>query len=1005
MKGLYLPVIVAWALALSVLQMSDAYAQGQPLSVQAIAGVPYGVAQVVIPAGQVSETASVRLLVTNAQSRVFFPAIDIVTPEPPPAPSPPTRLQSERPRIGALVQRIRNAVNLAKEQIDPPEVIRVQFLFTGDTPFTVQIAGDLSTSVEVRPLSTGKEGEAGEDASVSKLEGLRRAWWDGYVAQAKMQIERSDYPSIVENYLIHMLGRRFGYPIPDLSKKPVKPDEPQQDPMPTIALVAGVESLRAELHRETLNQEAGLEQPMRPIPPPPRWTDIASPEVPADLAIEPIAYRIPPECFYIRFGSFANFLWFKQFGESRGGDLAQLAVLRGLNYQTNDRMERMLNAKTTMVGKLFGDSIISDMAIIGQDLYLQEGPTMGILFEAKNMALLRSSMEGDRKTALQQYASVGIKIEEVDVGGKKISLLSTPDNQIRSFMAERDNYLLLTTSKTIAKRFLEVADGSPSLAHSDAFRFSRFTMPLSNEYSIFAYLSSEFFRNLVSPQYQIELRRRLKAIASIEIAEMASRVANAEADAMGTEKDGSIDSLMRRGYLPNTFQSRVDGSQTLSFSGRWHDSIRGGRGSFLPIADVPLTECSQDEFDAYQEQSHFYATRWQQTDPLMFGIRRFMDQDVPSVENLVVEGYIAPLGREKYGWIARLLGDPVQTEIELPRDDMIHVQVHLSGDTPLGRQSPNHVLFAGIKDLVPPIPGETKGLLATLRVLKSIPGYIGTWPSPGYLDRLPFGLGGGAPDMYGFSRSLFGLWRWQGGGFSIVSFDRSIIEQCLNWIRPVPADDYAQGRVFIGDLKNSRVASFFNILSFRRAAQTSRGNLMLLDAMQEQLHIPVEDALAAAEQLLDARLQCPLGGKYETAKVATTDQPSFWISSAWADSVEKSQHETVRANEQHIGFDPEHAVPAPTYRVPWLDWFRGSHVHLTQLPERLVLIGRISMERLPTVPSVVKASDETEKLPQMNLDLFNLPFQFFKGDKPSAKSKEKDAPEAVPPVKAERRDF
>jgi hypothetical protein len=259
--------------------------------------------------------------------------------------------------------------------------------------------------------------------------------------------------------------------------------------------------------------------------------------------------------------------------------------------------------------------------------------------------------------------------------------------------------------------------------------------------------------------------------------------------------------------------------------------------------------------------------------------------------------------------------------------------------------------------------------------------------------------------MYGFSRSLFGLWRWQGGGFSIVSFDRSIIEQCLNWIRPVPADDYAQGRVFIGDLKNSRVASFFNILSFRRAAQTSRGNLMLLDAMQEQLHIPVEEALAAAEQLLDARLQCPLGGKYEPAKATTTDQPSFWISSAWADSVERSQHETVRANEQHIGFDPEHAVPAPTYRVPWLDWFRGSHVHLTQLPERLVLIGRISMERLPTVPSAAKSSDESEKLPQMNLDLFNLPFQFFKGDKPAAKSKGKDTPEAVPPVKAERRDF
>ena len=53
-------------------------------------------------------------------------------------------------------------------------------------------------------------------------------------------------------------------------------------------------------------------------------------------------------------------------------------------------------------------------------------------------------------------------------------------------------------------------------------------MPLENQYDIFVYLSSEFFRNLVSPKYQIELRRRLKAVAAIEIAEMASLTAFAE---------------------------------------------------------------------------------------------------------------------------------------------------------------------------------------------------------------------------------------------------------------------------------------------------------------------------------------------------------------------------------------------------------------------------------------------------------------------------------------------
>ena len=80
----------------------------------------------------------------------------------------------------------------------------------------------------------------------------------------------------------------------------------------------------------------------------------------------------------------------------------------------------------------------------------------------------------------------------------------------------------------MVERFLEVSGGQPSLGDSKAFRFARLMMPLENNYDIFVYLSSEFFRNLVSPQYQIELRRRLKAMAAIEIAELASLTSAAE---------------------------------------------------------------------------------------------------------------------------------------------------------------------------------------------------------------------------------------------------------------------------------------------------------------------------------------------------------------------------------------------------------------------------------------------------------------------------------------------
>lgn len=953
------------------------------LSVQAISGKPYGFARLTVPVGQLSETASIRVVVSNEEDRVFFPAIDIVE-------APPqgrialeeARDSFNRPRIGALVQRIRTAVANAKDQINPPELVRVQFLFKGDTPFDVYLDGDIQLKVNIvptRPL-------AGNQVDQQYL-ALRDSWWDGYIAQAQRQVERSDYPAIIESYLIYMLGNRFGLPTPTITKTPKKDGVEQTDPMQTLELVAGVETLRADLHRETLQQPLSREEPRFPIPEAPNWQTLAPPDTPADLPIETIATRVPTECFYIRFGSFANFMWFKQFGESRGGDLVQLAVLRGVNYQTNERIERMLNTKTTMVGRLFGDSIISDMAIIGTDLYLQEGPALGVLFEAKNLALLKSSMDNDRRGALRQYADLGIKLETIDIAGGKASLLSTPDNRVRSFMVEHDKYLLITTSQRIAERFLEVSKQGGSLAESPAFRFARLTMPVSNDYSLFAYLSSEFFRNLVSPQYQIELRRRLKAIASLEIAEMASRVALEEREYLGSNIQGSIDELMASGYLPPSFQNRFDGSQTLRFQGAWYDSIRGARGSFLPIPDVNLADCSSAEHDAYRNQASFYASKWQQTDPLMVGVRRYVDEQQPEVEQLLLEGYIAPLGREKYGWLSSFLGEPVQTEIVLPADDMVQLQVHLSGGNILSPSPQDHVLFMGIKDLLPPVPGETKGLLATLRVLKSIPGYVGTWPSPGYLDRLPFGLGGGAPNVYGFSKSLLGLWRWQSAGFSVVSFDRSILDDCIRFLQPAPTPNFAQGRLRVGDLKNSQVASFFNVLSYRRAAQATRGNLLLLDSMQQQLHIEPVDALKGAESLLDAKLQCSLGGRYQLEP-----KGRLWDSTAWAAS--------VNPPPGMIGFDPEIALPNPGYRAPWLTWFRGCELNLMQLPERLVLVGKISMERVPVSVNNEDKGQSSQELPKMKVDLFQVPFQFFQGDKP--KKGEESEPKRE---KNQRRDF
>ena len=969
-------------------------AQAVPGNVEAIASEPYGVARMFIPAGQLATTTTLRILVSDPSDRVMFPAVDLLTSEPPEVHSAPS---GDRLRLGngALIGRIRGAIQNAKEQIDPPELVRVQFLFRGTEPFQVHLSGDIETTLEVRPIRLLDAIQA-TDVRKRNLEKLSQApqfqalvqsWWDGYVKQAKRQLERSDYPAIVESYLTHMLAYRYDLELPDVLKKSASKRK-QSDPLPTIALVAGVEELRAELFQESLRKSPPLSVKMVPTPSPPRWIDASVPYTPEDLNIESIAKVVPPECYYLRFASFSNYLWFQSLSETRGGDLAQMAVLRGFNYETNKRMERLLNTKTTVIAKLFGDSIIGDMAIIGQDLYLQEGPSLGVLFEAKNIALLMSSLSNERTAAAKRLSDVGCKLETLVIAGEKVSLLSTPDNQVRSFMVERGAFVFLTTSSRMVERFLEVSGGQPSLGDSKAFRFARLMMPLENKYDIFVYLSSEFFRNLVSPQYQIELRRRLKAMAAIEIAELASLTSAAETGVH--ESEPSIERLIYEGYLPASFQTRVDGSETLAFSGTWHDSLRGKRGSFLPIADVQLADCSAEEAQEYRDQAAFYATQWQQTDPLMVGVRRFLRAPNERVERLAIEAYIAPLGREKYGWLTSMLAPPVSTQIQLPPDDVINFQAHLAGKSTSRSYSPDHVMFAGLKDMVPPVPGESKGLLATLRILQSLPAYLGGWPRPGYLDRLPLGLGGGPPNALGFSKLFIGVWRWQMGGFSVLSFDRSILDNCALYLRPIPAEDFAQGRLMIGDLGKSKLSAWFNTFWFRRAAQTTRGNLMLLDSLQQQLKVPPEQALATAEKILDARLQCSLGGQYILESTEPNMGKKWWESTAWP-----RQFAMMSGKTSSLGFDSSQSLPPAEYKAPWLQWFRGAQLHLTQLPERLVVVGTIDIEPIPQ--NAVDSTDEKKgvgALPKMDLDLFNLPFKFFQGDKPKGdKGNEKKPPE------------
>lgn len=928
----------------------------------AVSDDPFGVLTVEIPLPRDWDGHTPRVIVSDTEERLFYPVVTTQTIE--------VRESGEVAtgggkigRPGGIIDRVRGAIQSAgetKKQV--PVSIRVTALFRGAADLQVRLQGDINQQIvfavdRVRDVPHAK---------------LLRLWWSEYTSHATQSLAGDDVPKLVHYYLTSMLSRRLNLPAVDLD--PPKDDKPKEkiQPLETLALLAAIEPLREEILEQVMRQPAKIDGELA-VPADPTWQSLKMPELKGEVPVEEIATRIPPECFYLRFGTFNNYVWFQELSERFGGDLTQAFFLRGFNYESTKRIERMLAAKLTTVAKMFGDKLVGDMALFGCDLYMNEGASLGAVFHTTSPAILRSAIDSDRRAVLTKNADATLR--ELTIEGAQVSLLTTPDNRIRSFMMVDGNYVVVTSSEYLVKRYLQVTRGEPSLAATDGFKWARSWMVESNNYSVFAYLSPDFFHQLVSPKYQIELRRRLEAVAHLELAEIASLAAKAE----GVAEFDSIESMKSAGLLPAWFDNRADGSKVLRSGDRWIDASRGARGAFLPIADIQLQSVSSQEAEEYARVAKFYQQHWKRMDPILFGIRRFQG-DTPGIENVLFEGHIAPFEPTKYGWIAKQLAEPSSVEIKQPADDAASLQMHVRGERP----GESYYLFAGVKDMMPPEPEDVQGLLKIVRLLKSMPAYIGAWPKPSLIEHLPFGLGAvmARPDAAGFSKMLGGLWRWQDEQWSLLSFDRSILDRAIPHLGTKQSTDQAQVRFHVDNLQNSQLERWVNNFWWERGWRASHGNALMLDTMHQQLRVPNDQCLDVASRLMDVKLQCPLGGSYLTSDNKSSQEFALWQSTAW-----KTGSTSPRGK----------STPPAEYQAPWIQWFRGAKIEAVQQSSSLSIVGLMQLE-LPPVPKSVGSDDEQSFLPKLNFDVFSLPLKMFGGSSDSAGSKG-DTEKAPPNVR------
>jgi hypothetical protein len=849
---------------------------------QAISGKPFGVATLSVP---VSRDASPEFLSTSgfaleeANGRAFYPVFE------------------RGGLFGRLEQRF------LAGRVSATGNVSVSFLFKGSEPLQLTIWTPEPRQIELTPMVSSPRAYQRQLAQ----------WWRGYHAAARQQRRAGDHPPLVYTYLTSMLGQRLRLSPPLLSRLP---EDPTEVPQATLQLLAGVEDLRDATMRATMEgRNTATREAILALPEDVLWEASVPVEVAEAGDIEPIAMHVPEECFYIRFGSFTNYMWLSNLLKEQGGDLGRMVTLRGHDAKLNDRVQRQLALRESALAELLGPKVMEDVAILGRDAFLREGAALGILFQAKNNLALATDLTRQRMEALAAEKKRGATLETVTVRGREVSFLSTPDNRLRSFYAADGDFHLVTTSRTIMKRFLAAGAGDRALGQSAEFRHARRLMPLSRDDTIFAYFSSAFFRGLLSPRYQIELQRRLQAVTDIELVQLA-RLAAAHEGVPGS----TIDALVAARLLPGGFGRRADGSGPILEMERVYDARRGARGTFVPVPDIQLRGATRDEVAEYTKRAAYYQANWRQLDPLMVGVKRYA-VDREGRERLVIDANVSPLGEEKYGWLLSLLGPANQRRVTPAPGDIISVQGWVTGGM-LAALIPPHHLILGVQDIPVDVALPPRDILQVLRFLQATPGYMGAWPETGFLDRLPLNLAG-APDAEGFSALPFGVWRWQGNAFSLLSFHRDVLSHVGPRLMVEETENPAQIRAHVGDLAGSHLANLVTALNYQRAYQASLGNVRLLHTLSQQLGVPREDAVKTANRLLDTQLICSLKGSYE--QIETDPGLVMWRSEGWP------------APDAH-GFPDD-------YQAPLLTWFRGVDVDVTKAGDRLTVHAELEMQR------------------------------------------------------------
>jgi hypothetical protein len=903
---------------------AQAYESQLGIQTESANGNPFGVGLIKLPLSQAFEMgwfSDQTIEVKSRQSKIWLPAVQ--------ERMPPRLESSDNP--------------------DAENELLVYFLYSGRSPASVQvvIAGKSEISV---PLERSVDDSA-------KHAKLLHDWWSVLCEQTYRGIAK---PLVVpsEDFLA-ILGQRMKLsPIGKASARKTSASQLEDQFERTMGMLLGFESIRLAMMIDESSDSVGRVPAMYPLPNP---VGIASLRTPIDVSnstsqVESLAWMVPEDCFYVRCRSIQNYSWLRQLAINWGGSLEEIVTSPSLDSRVRDRLESQLGIQAEASIKDGLDKHLNDMALIGSDVFFEEGAGIGVLLEAK------PGHERDVEQAIQKQRTATrlgheSRLHSESIRGHSVSFLTSHNQQMRSWYVQLGRYSLITNSRELMTTFLNLQKSSRSIANLPEYRYAIATNPEANQSEVTIYLPDPFFRRITSPSFRIELnRRRLAAreCRQLEIAALLSKSFGYKADSRQSLIDGN--------FLPADFGLRPDGGSVELVSGEAMDSLRGRVGTFVPVADMQATKANEIELNAYHRFSMRYQQEWPAMDPVLACLRheRLADQ----VERVYLSIHVTPYARKQYAFLSNYLAEPSATHIGIHSGELVGVSASLRNhskrflahfgicDTTVPFQIRHGELirdreessgtFVQQRSFAAVTPAGNEGLQLLSGLIKSLQNRHSELPPQKTVASVastarelnPFLL---LHRIYSPADSLIRMTELAIHGLIDVTKINSIYEDATWSIYGSHLDLRQEVRhglvqeqlsrptqmcLHAGGLERAAIASYLHAYSYCVARQQSAANAAWLNRWTTGLRAQPKTFRASLEQALQANLRCPLQGNFVLQrKPLSVNQ---WVSSAWRES----ELAAVKG------------VP-PEYRFPFLHWMKKVELNFnlssTSLKSELVL--------------------------------------------------------------------